>query len=135
MGLDMYLHRANRAEKKLCEEGKINHCNLEEVAYWRKANQIRQWIVNNTEYEEDWNCVPIEVDEEKLKELKQDCETVLADHSKASELLPTSSGFFFGDTEYDDYYYGDLRYTVEILDKILKETDFDKYQIEYEEWW
>lgn len=135
MGLDMYLHRVNKEERRLRKEGKIDHLNFEEVAYWRKANQIRKWIVDNTKYEEDWDCVSMKIGKKKLKKLKEDCETVLADHSKARELLPTSSGFLFGSTEYDDYYYNDLEYTVEVLDKILKETDFDKYRIEYYEWW
>ncbi len=32
------------------------------------------------------------------------CKQVAADPSKAEELLPTQSGFFFGGTEYDEYY-------------------------------
>lgn len=100
-----------------------------------KANQIRKWIVDNTKYEPDWDCVSMKIGKKKLKKLKEDCETVLADHSKAVEILPTSQGFFFGDDEYDEYYYQQLEYTVETLDKILKETDFDKYWIEYYEWW
>lgn len=45
---------------------------------------------------------------------------VIRDTSIAEELLPTGSGFFFGSTEYDEYYYNDIKYTVEMLEEILK---------------
>jgi hypothetical protein len=35
----------------------------------------------------------------------------------AKELLPTQAGFFFGSTDYDEYYYEDLVYTRDLLDK------------------
>ena len=40
----------------------------------------------------------------------------------AEELLPTTSGFFFGSTEYDDWYLDHLRHTVKVLEEELKET-------------
>jgi hypothetical protein len=35
-------------------------------------------------------------------------------------ILPTKSGFFFGNTEYDEYYYNEVKYTIEILEEIIK---------------
>lgn len=64
---------------------------------------------------------------EQLEELLGVVNEVLADHSKADELLPTQSGFFFGSTEYDEYYFGDLELTKKILKNALsmpKEWDF-----------
>ncbi len=60
------------------------------------------------------------------KELRDDCKSVLSNHSLAEELLPCESGFFFGSTEYDKYYYNDLEYTVELIGNIL-----DKYSSEH----
>ena len=140
MGLDMYLHRVNKADRKKYKELKEQgyediKLDYEEVAYWRKANQIREWIVNNTKYESDWDCVSIKIGKKKLKKLRDDCKAVLEDHSKANELMPTSSGFFFGDTDYDEYYYNVLNNTVKMINKILDETDFETQRIEYYEWW
>ena len=45
------------------------------------------------------------------------------DHSKAEELLPSTSGFFFGNTDYDEWYYDGVENTIEMLDKIIGETN------------
>jgi len=92
------------------------------VGQWRKSNQIHQYFVDNCQNGED-DCRLQYVRQEKLEELLDLCKQVLADHSKAEELLPTQSGFFFGDTEYNEYYYSDLSDTVEILENALKMGD------------
>lgn len=51
------------------------------------------------------------------------CKQVKGDNSLAEELLPTVEGFFFGDTEYDEYYFDDIQYTIDTLTQILKEED------------
>jgi hypothetical protein len=38
-------------------------------------------------------------------------------------LLPTRSGFFFGGTEYDEYYMNSIKYTINILEEVLSEVD------------
>lgn len=53
----------------------------------------------------------------------------------AKKLLPTCDGFFFGNTDYDEYYIEDLKSTVEQLEKVLTETDFDNYKVLYYAWW
>lgn len=88
-----------------------------EVGYWRKANQIHAWFVKNVQDGED-ECRPHEVEWEKLEELRDVCKRVLADRDLAPELLPSQSGFFFGGTEYDKYYFDDLERTVKIIDLI-----------------
>lgn len=56
---------------------------------------------------------------------------VIKDSTICKELLPTVSGFFFGSTDYDEFYYDDLVHTKKILEKILNEVDFDKYHVYY----
>ena len=46
---------------------------------------------------------------EDIEGLKNRCEEVLNDHSRAKELLPTVGGFFFGDTDYDEYYFKNVQ--------------------------
>lgn len=59
----------------------------------------------------------------------------IADVSVAQALLPTTSGFFFGGTEYDEYYYDQVKYTAETVKKILETTDFDKEMVYYISSW
>ena len=103
-----------------------------EVGYWRKANAIHDWFVRECQGGED-NCGYYYVGREQLLELKAVCEQVLADKKQAKELLPTASGFFFGSTDYDQYYFDDLASTVAIIDKALTlPTDWD---FEYHSSW
>lgn len=60
---------------------------------------------------------------------------VMLDQSVAEELLPTTDGFFFGGTAYDEYYIEDLKNTIEIIDKVLTETDFETQMIYYVSSW
>lgn len=92
------------------------------VMYWRKANAIHNWMVRELADGVD-DCRPLELSTDKLRELIVLCEQVLEDHSKAGELLPTGAGFFFGATEYDEYYYGDLMHTADRLRYIVAEAE------------
>lgn len=121
MGLDMYLFK--RPTKK------------EEVAYWRKANQIRCWFVNHDIIDGDSNCTPFVVTKEDLEELISDCKAVLKNPELAEEIMPTQSGFFFGSTDYDEYYLQDLEDTIAQVSKILAETNWEEDEIIYYEWW
>jgi hypothetical protein len=90
-----------------------------EIAYWRKANQIHHWFVYNVQDCVD-DCGEYKVTKNQLIKLHNTCNEVLNDHSLAKSLLPTKSGFFFGGTDYDEWYYNDLRNTVQIIDEILE---------------
>lgn len=56
---------------------------------------------------------------------------VVANPKVCDELLPTSDGFFFGSTDYDQYYMEGLRETIEICEKALKTTDFNTQMLYY----
>ena len=99
---------------------------IEEVGYWRKANEIHNWFVENVQGGDD-NCAQYYVGSDKLAELLDLCKKVQADNSLAEELLPTTSGFFFGGTQYDEWYFKDIENTIEILEKVLDEKGADYY--------
>lgn len=102
------------------------------VGYWRKANAIHQWFVDRCAEGVD-DCRQVYVDREDLQDLLNACEQVLEDHSKAEDLLPTCTGFFFGGTEYDEWYFKDLEYTRDLIKKLLT-LDKD-YEFYYEASW
>ena len=108
----------------------------EEVGYWRKANQIHNWFIQNCADRDECgdpidDCRPIEITVDKLEELLEACKKVLADHSLASLLLPTQSGFFFGSTDYDEYYFEDIKNTIEIIEPVIK---FAKHKLEIKDY-
>ena len=181
MGLDMYLYKKHYV-KNWDHDPKEDHIKLtvkrngkkyspintkkvtyiqEEVAYWRKSNQIHDWFVNNCQNGVD-ECQEAYVDPTKLKELLDTCIAVrdstlivkgrvnngytldendekvyntvegmvLEDHSAAEELLPTQCGFFFGGTDYDEYYMNDIKRTIQMLEEELA-IEYGKDQPEY----
>jgi hypothetical protein len=98
----------------------------EEVGYWRKANQIHGWFVENIQNGID-NCGEYYVSLTNLTKLLDVCKKVQADHSLAESLLPSTSGFFFGNTEYDEWYYTDIDNTIAILEEAIMENGVEFY--------
>jgi hypothetical protein len=88
------------------------------VGYWRKANHIHNWFVENVQKGVD-DCGMYQVHPEMLVDLMEKCVKVTADHSLAPELLPTTPGFFFGSTDYDEYYFRDVDHTLDVLGKVF----------------
>ena len=186
MGLDMYLNRCNRKAwgfKDIdIDEAKENNPKLyeiikpylhergkyylwesifEDVGYWRKANAIHRWFVENVQDGID-DCEYYEVKKEQLEELLETCVKVkdgsqlkqgwvqngarfengilcpivekgeyIVNPEIADELLPTTEGFFFGSTDYDQWYMEDIEHTIDILTNVLNDTDFDLEMITY----
>lgn len=146
MGLDSYLYKKSyvrsgdyykpehRMDVEVKTGGKVDErikpervkFIVEEVAYWRKANQIHNWFVQNVQNGID-ECQSSYVSREKLEELLDVCKQVEADNDLASTLLPSSSGFFFGGTEYDEWYFDGIQNTIEILEGVLPDTTADYY--------
>jgi len=136
----------------------------EEVAYWRKANQVHKWFVDNVQNGVD-DCDHYSVGKKELRELLRLCKVVLESSIvidgkvrngkryengawvsilvdgktienpvTAAALLPTTSGFFFGGADYDQYYIDDLKYTVETIEALLAEPN-DYADYEYHSSW
>ena len=176
MGLDMYVNIRNKNTQskldaykawenkysyeewqRLTEEQRDEWRNSEpeydenmygkELMYWRKANQIHNWFVQNCQNGVD-DCEQYAITVADLMKLKELCEKILTmtENRKAMrytsfcaqkkeevdvrfltlegveyaiEHLPSRSGFFFGSTEYDDYYVLQLENTVEQINDTL----------------
>ena len=145
MGLDMYLskktyvkyweHNGDKnydvkvtkaGEPTKIDPKKVSYI-VEEVGYWRKANQIHQWFVDNVQGGVD-DCRDAYVERDKLEELLNLCKIVSIDKDKAEQLLPTASGFFFGGTGYDEWYYEQINETIEILEEALSDEEADHFE-------
>ena len=105
-----------------------------DVAYWRKANAVHKWFVDNVQGGVD-DCGSYYVDVDQLRTLVGRATKVLADKTTAAEELPTQGGFFFGGVEYDNYYLQDLEYTKVTLEGILARLDCESLQFKYQSSW
>lgn len=103
------------------------------VGYWRKANHIHRWFVENCQGSVD-DCREAYVSREQLAQLRDLCKAVIAEPARASEFLPTTSGFFFGGTEYDDWYFADTEHTVEMIDRLLSDVS-PEWDFQYSSSW
>ena len=103
------------------------------VGYWRKANAIHSWIVDNCADGID-ECQRIFVSQDKAIELVSLCKRVLEDNSLALALLPPQSGFFFGSLDIDEYYIWDLQHTIEVFEKLLADPELAESIIYQASW-
>lgn len=127
------------------------------VGYWRKANAIHKWFVDNVQDGDD-DCGEYYVHRSQLEELKALCLKVLSvakigkktevvsylddgkilnkvddvqtilNSEEIEDILPTQSGFFFGSTGYDEDYIEDIQKTLKIIDEaLLLDDSWDFY--------
>ena len=104
-----------------------------DAMYWRKANAIHGWFVENCQDGDD-DCKEYEVEREQLEALRDLCKDILEhpDEERDEDLEPTA-GFFFGSYEKDEWYYQDLKNTVEGLDRVLSLPK--EYSFSYQASW
>lgn len=158
MGLDMYLYASKYVSgndilskddperyKKLTEVvgaedfpiGAFPSATVDiQIGYWRKANAIHDWFVQNCQNGED-DCRKVHVSRDTLIELRDICMKVLlnkGNQDRAEELLPTAEGFFFGGTDYDDYYWEYVESTITVLNTILVAVP-DDWEFGYQSSW
>ena len=105
-----------------------------EIGYFRKVNFLMEF------FHYEGNCEDKEISLDEVKELAERCTKVLMhkgeeDEYHAKHLLPTQEGFFFGSTEYNDYYYQDVKEVGEWATKVVEETDAEKDIIVMYCWW
>lgn len=151
MGLDMYLTRKKYVKNwehtpkkqrhiiKVSKNGnnidtsKIMTIEFEEM-YWRKANAIHNWFVENVQENID-NCAEYYVSSKQLEALLDDINYSLKNKDHAEEVLPTREGFFFGGTDYDEYYWQELEKTSETLQKLLDDKSIESDDFYYSSSW
>lgn len=161
MGLDMYFEAHKQTysifSKWEEQEGKVDLTNYPEdlkaigeyiaadnfkshsvdesfqIGYFRKFNALHKYIVNNYANGVD-DCQPIRLTRDQIKEMHEICTKILEDHSKAAELLPTGDGFFFGSTDYDDFYFRAVQKAEDLFTRIERDVP-DTYTIIYQASW
>ena len=162
MGLDMYLQRRKNMLQQDFTDAYDDK--LSGVIYWRKANAIHKYFVDYGALQSDGapNVGYYYIDRQHLINLIERITSILngpeitetityhkiADDMNevnedvkynlnielAKELLPTTSGFFFGGTEYNHWYHEDLVRTLNILKRELAETPENETWYYYASW-
>lgn len=161
MGLDQYIYKIKREEKK----------------YYRKFNALHNYMVQKKNGGEEINCKPVTLQKEDFEELKRitgECLDVImpekwrkkewdidfdeyqegydyltlsdgkgtetstkvtnAFKNKVAELFPPVGGFFFGSTDVDGFFVLSLYDLYEDVCDILKDYEpGDEYA--YDAWW
>ena len=116
---------------------------MDKIGYWRKANQIHNWFVENCQNGID-ECQMVEVTKEHLETLLKicketlelkDCENKLEQIEKTKGTLPTKDGFFFGSTSIDEYYFDAIEDTIKQIEETLEKVDFEKEIVLYQSSW
>ena len=181
MGLDMYLSKKSYVKQwshrkpedqfdVSVKRGGVTYPNIkpervsyviEELMYWRKANQIHGWFCNNTE--EIVADVRYYVTKTDLEVLLETCKSVIEilntapkvttqvvggwkdgeqymvdveayDSDVLQEILPPTQGFFFGSDTIDDYYKQDIIDTIKFLEEELPDCEEDAEFEYYASW-
>ena len=101
MGLDIWFM------KKTCKE----------VGYFRKVNFLVKYF-EELGFDVE-NQIPFQISKENVIDLLNRCNAVLNDNSTAEILLPTRSGFFFGDTDYNEYYFDNVKEVKKFIEETL----------------
>lgn len=155
MGLDMYLIKREKREK-----GKDLWDFDNELIYWRKANQVHKFFCDNgKEIEPQYSYRVLKSDLEELlnrcikilevAKIEKDTiqngyyiengkmipnleeGTTIVNPEEIAKILPTCRGFFFGSTDYNQWYLDDIKYTKEELENVLPTIDFDTEDVYY----
>ena len=128
MGLDQSIRRVQDHDR---EETDVMSTVPGEYYYMRKHNHIQQWIEDNVGFPE--NCENTYMTLEELQKLVGDLKEVMSAYTDshdegaevAKEKMPTSTGFFFGDASYDDYYFNKISLDLENLETMLDKAEND----------
>ena len=119
------------------------------IGYWRKANHIHSWFVRECQGGRDeCQATDVSIEDlRRLRDVclqvmastklvpgmlyagtthdasgsihKYEPGQVIEDTELAEELLAPVDGFFFGSTDYNQYYWDDLKLTLQVIDKCI----------------
>ena len=99
---------------------------FEEAGYWKGKYPIHKWFVKNVQGGVDDGGI-YAVSKEQLEKLKATCEAVLSGKRQVNRVLPSARDWAGIDEGYEEV----MRDTIEIIDRILSETDWETQTICY----
>lgn len=127
MGLDIYMFKVKKTTKEVSTNG-LDLSNGEKVAYFRKVNCLYGYFQNQLDDEYTAFVSHNVVDDivEKAESIIHKAKETPNDWQEfAKDTLPTCSGFFFGSTEYDEWYLEGVQLIIDQLSSVLNDWDDD----------
>jgi hypothetical protein len=153
MGLDMYFSTrkatSKRVDRKTGEEVTLDwglpnaHQVYEgsktittmvdtECGYFRKFNALHTYIVNT--FGDEDNCQPIYIAKSGVEQILANLKEIQEDHDEAQSIMPTQRGFFFGSTDYDEWYFRDVEEAITMFTDVLAVLEDDDCLIYQASW-
>lgn len=139
MGLDQALRRLSPESFDLIQKWEAGdhedpYPDVEQEEVWtgRKENHIHSYMEG--EVGEVENCMLLRVEREHIERLVDRLARVHADHEQAGALLPTQAGFFFGSTDFDEWYFSDVEAELKEFTAVLEHWDPSSVYA-YWAWW
>jgi hypothetical protein len=105
---------------------------FKEISYWRKFNALHSWFVTNVQIGVD-DCGSYEVSQDHIDDLLLTLENTLA-YRDPTDMMPVS-GFFFGSTIVDEYYWQNMEDTYDKIYNISTTFDWEKERLFYMSSW
>ena len=125
MGLDQWSFAVKKGCITTAVDFDTDGLEQEEVQYWRKHPNLEGWMealyYKKGGTKDMFNCATLLLTKEDFESLKKDVE---------DGKLPTTEGFFFGDSS-DDYYKKETLEWIEKCFNLLR----DGYDVYYSSWW
>jgi hypothetical protein len=106
---------------------------VEEVWTGRKENHLQR-AIEQMKGQSAVNCGYLFLNRLDIALLVRSLRMVHDNHDLASAVLPTQSGFFYGSTEYDEWYFDDIKRELEDFEQILRDWD-ESAAYAYWAWW
>ena len=103
-GKDMYIERSQLEEL------------LESCQFIKARCKLKKGMIKNGSTYVDGKEIP-----------NMEAGKIMTNKKYAEKLIPTQSGFFFGSTDYDEYYMQDIDHTIKVLTEELKKDDGADY--------
>lgn len=134
-----YPRALNKLARKHADNNFLSRETFYQIGYWRKFNALHGFIVEHYADGED-NCRKIYLSKDDIKEILDTLKEVKANPNSAMDIMPPTSGFFFGSKDIDEWFIRDVEYSVELFEDVLEmleKNDKRKnyYEIYYQASW
>ncbi|EOI2259035.1 hypothetical protein [Enterobacter cloacae] len=123
MGLDIFFFEQ---AKSAPDDGRYTR-----VGYFRKVNPLLNWVDKHVGLVH--NEVLSEVTKAHLQALLSDLQSLTPDNCGA--VYPTTDGCFYGDTDYGETYWQDVRAVARWVKETLDTFDFERDRLMFYAWW
>lgn len=131
----IYWRKANQIHKYFCDKGEEIE---EQVSYKLKKEDLQELLDICNKILKEVITGPGKVRNgaiynQETQQLEPILENgkVIINQDLCEELLPTQSGFYFGSTDYDEYYLEDIEYTKQKLEEIIDTINCEDEDIYY----